>query len=139
MSEKRLVSYPLRKHFDDRYSGRGVLLRIENYARPGTPDVFMAFSPSAYAWVELKYIQRWSGKTQTIGLNKEQKLFIREWTKKGLVVYVLLRCRDTFLLFNGADCLTSKGAKRWQRLALVKVELGESFDPIFHVLESVHA
>lgn len=75
---------------------------IENPIGPGTPDVNYI-----EGWIELKWLRRWPKNAETIvqlpHFTKGQRLWLRRRWRRGGNAFLLLQCKQEWLLFTGQD------------------------------------
>lgn len=94
-------------------------IAVENgKAHPGTPDINYADG-----WIECKALRQWPKRESTIvrldhPITKEQVIFIRDRAQVSVNVWVMLRCRREWFLFNGPDAFSSIGSST--RLELIR-------------------
>lgn len=80
------------------------VLRIENMAADGTPDVILHNRKGTVIWIENKAIEAWPMRASTLPIAKSfepgQMPFLREWRQWGGHSYVLLRVAAKHFLLD---------------------------------------
>lgn len=75
---------------------------VENPLGPGTPDINYV-----EGWLELKWLRRWPKSEGTIvqlpHFTIQQRRWLRDRYDRGGNVWLLLQCRQEWLLFTGLD------------------------------------
>lgn len=75
---------------------------VENPIGPGTPDVNYI-----EGWIELKWLRRWPKRPETIvplpHFTQGQRLWLRRRCRRGGNAWLLLQCKQEWLLFYGLD------------------------------------
>ena len=94
---------------------------IENPIGPGTPDVNYI-----EGWIELKWLRRWPKRPETVvplpHFTQGQRLWLRRRWRRGGNAWLLLQCKQEWLLFHGLDAhdyvgkLTREGLYRVARV-----------------------
>lgn len=80
----------------------GRLVRVENPAAPGTPDVYYSFPGGRRGWIELKHLDDWPMRHDTPiripHLTLDQVMWMEEETRMGGRAFLLLQIRRHYLL-----------------------------------------
>jgi len=98
-------------HVRPKLSGFGKLVRIENAAQLGTPDVayclrFGLTEPAAAGWIELKHLDSAPKRGGTIKIDHltiEQVQFMEGWTAAGGRAWLLIRIDSYHLLLRASS------------------------------------
>lgn len=128
-------------------------IRVENLARPGTPDVnyggwtevptswggkVVLHKVKVEGWIELKELDDWPVRPTTVvrvdHFRPEQKIWLRRRCNSGCDAWLLLKVRQEWLLLEGATAakilgnvtreeLERSAFRRWRTSAEMKDEL----------------
>ncbi len=79
---------------------RGRLVRVENRAGTGTPDVYWRL-PTTGAWIELKVAIPTAEGGRDFGITREQLLWLADEVAAGGPAFVLLRVKRVTYLVRG--------------------------------------
>ena len=80
----------------------GRLVRVENPATPGTPDVYYSFPGGRRGWIELKHLDEWPARFDTPiripHLTLDQVMWMEEEVRMGGRAFLLLQVEQCYML-----------------------------------------
>lgn len=129
-----------------RYRDGVHLVRVENVVGEGTPDVNYSFVDGAEGWIELKEIDGWPKRVDTIvrvdHYTTEQRVWHRRRARAGGRVWVLLRVNETgeIFLMRGEEAaihlgFTTQSALR-KTAGILLIEPGGAWESACKLLNS---
>lgn len=94
---------------------------VENPACPGTPDVNYVGG-----WIECKWLRHWPQQAETPvrlphPVTPQQRIWLLRRTARGGLCWVMLQCKNEWLLFKGDVAADNLGSVTLERLREIAV------------------